>query len=333
MLAEDELQLINALQLTPRNSWQAIGNVLGCHPSTAKKRWLQLRARGAAWITAHLPLRTDAQTIALVDVECEFQQRDALAAQLCSIPEVLTVETSTNGRDLMLIVCSHSWDGFANGVLPSIARMPQVRRHTSLLCTRIYETAQSWNIGSLSSMQMQNLRSSLRHSPSAGAPPRLFSEIAEILALDGRATANDIALRLDVTPVTARRQLSRIANEGLLTFRCEIAQPESGKPLGTQWRMRLPPTEHEEASAFLSRFPELRFCATTMGSTNFTFMMWLSNPAQAANIEKQFLTRFPRAQVLDTQPTQRFFKRMGWILGPDGTTTGEVVPLLPAIAG
>lgn len=329
-VSEDDLQLVNALQLAPRASWVEIGATLDRHPTTVAAQWERLRSSGLAWITAHLSLRTDERTLALVDIECDFSRRRQLAEELGLLPEVLTVEESSQSRDLMLIVSTASWDTFAHSLLPHIASMPHVIRHRSTICTRVHSTADAWTLGALNARQQRTFAELGRQVPlSFDAPrPPAFGAIAEQLAFNGRATATEIAAATGLNAVTARRQLARVLKMGGLTFRCEIAQGSSGRPIGAQWHTRVPPHLHESAAAFLYEFRGLRFCCSTMGPANFVFMMWITSTSEAADVEQAFLTAFPEASILESQPTLGFTKRMGWLLDDDGTATGKVIPLL-----
>ena len=52
-LSEADLELINALQIAPRVTWQDAGRILGVRPATLAARWERIESEGLAWITCY----------------------------------------------------------------------------------------------------------------------------------------------------------------------------------------------------------------------------------------------------------------------------------------
>ncbi|GAA3323756.1 MULTISPECIES: Lrp/AsnC family transcriptional regulator [Paeniglutamicibacter] len=331
-LSEDDRALINVLQLAPRISWQDAGYVLGRHPTTLAAHWERLRTAGLAWVTAHLLGDPAHMTLSFVEIDCELRRRDEVEAALCAIPEVLSVEESASNRDLVLTVTTPSWADLTGRVLPQIARIPGIVKYRSAMCTAMHATADRWNLEALSAPQRARLRTLVSPSASsyAGPPPSSYWPIVQVLSRNGRATAMEIAEATGLHPVTARRQLNRVLGGGTLLFRCDVAQNYSGYPVSCQWFASLPPEERDSAVAVLRGFRSLRLCASTTGTSNFTFVMWMRSAAEVLGIEDQFLAAVPRARIIESSLTVKFPKRVGVMLNPDTTATGEVVvPALP----
>lgn len=111
-----------------------------------------------------------------------------------------------------------------------------------------------------------------------------------------------------------------------MSFRCELAQDYSGFPVSCQWLATVPPREQLAAAAHLARYRNLRLCASTTGTSNLTFVLWLRSATEIGEVEAAFLDAVPTARVDESAVTINFIKRVGWMLAPDGTATGEVVP-------
>jgi DNA-binding Lrp family transcriptional regulator len=332
-LTDDDRALINVLQLAPRISWQDAGEVLEKHPTTLAARWERLRAAGVAWVTAHLLGDPAEMTLSFVDVDCELRRRGEVEAALCAIPEVVSVEESARNRDLVLTVVTPSWEDLTRKVLPRFARIPGIVRYQSAMCTALHARADAWSLEALSAPQRAGLRgvTGRRPGPYTGPPPSSYWPIVQELSRNGRATAVEVAAATGLHPVTARRQLNRVLAGGTLAFRCEVAQDYSGYPVSCQWFASLPPDERHRAVEVLRGFRGLRLCASTTGTSNFTFIMWMRTAAEVLDIEDRFLAAVPHARIIESSLTVTFLKRVGWMLNPDTTATGEVV--VPAPGG
>lgn len=70
-LAQDDLELVHALQIAPRLSWTELGKVLGRHPATLSNRWNRLHSQRVVWILGHLGGRPQMHCTVLLDVEAD----------------------------------------------------------------------------------------------------------------------------------------------------------------------------------------------------------------------------------------------------------------------
>ena len=77
ILDEFDQQLIEALQIAPRLSWAALGEVLERSPAALASRWGRLEREGLAWIGGHPVGRPGGMTLSFHDVVCDPAQRPA----------------------------------------------------------------------------------------------------------------------------------------------------------------------------------------------------------------------------------------------------------------
>lgn len=334
-VTEEDLALVHALQIAPRVAWAQAADVLGAHPTTLAARWDRLRAAGAAWVTAYPVGSPEQMSLSFHDVECELDRRPAVVQDLCAIPEVISVEESARNRDIMLTVITPSLQELSRRVLPQVIGIDGLTKCQTSVATRLHSAGHAWRLNVLNRTQQAMLAQFAAVDPAQpGRLPDRYWPIMQVLARDGRASVADIARQTGVHPATARRQLNRILAGNTLSFRCEIAQSYSGLPVSCQWFARVPAGEHRKAAAALKSFRNLRLCVSTSGLTNFIFVLWLRSVADVLTAEQTISERVPGIELVESAITLNHAKRVGWLLDPDGTATGDVVvPNVPTPLG
>lgn len=325
-LPVEDLQLVHALQIAPRASWSELGAILGRHPATLSARWARLREDRLAWILGHLGGYPDQHCTAFVEVVADPALVEEARVDLCAISAVLTVDDATSSADFRLTCLAADWLTMAREVLPSIKAARGVQRTKVSLCTKLYATGNVWRLDVLSPAQQAQIQR-LAHPPVAQPTliPDSFWPMLRVLMHDGRATAAEIAKATGQHPSTTGRALKTALETGMVTLRCELASHYTGYPLTVQWFAKVPAGAADAVAAFLREHRTLRLCASTTGAANMTFMMQLRTPADIADIESRLAARVPGVDILEASVGVHSFKRMGWMLDPDGRPTGEIV--------
>ncbi|WP_372698811.1 Lrp/AsnC family transcriptional regulator [Arthrobacter sp. JSM 101049] len=325
----EDLELVHALQIYPRALWSDLGMALERHPTTLAGRWARLHDSGFVWVTGHLAGDPRQSCTALVRIAVLERLREDTVRGLQAIPEVATVEEVADDGALRLVVLTADWRHLATETLPRIREVAGVAGMDVVLGTRLYALGNNWRLDVLGAEQQRRL-TGLRQAADAHArnPPPLFGRMLPLLARNGRATAAELATDLGVHPSTAGRQLRAAVASGLLTFRCELAQDFSGYPVACHWFVRVPPADMAATVAFLRRHRTLRLCAAISGSANLTFHLWLRTPADIVELEEHLQAAVPTVTIIQSSVCVRTHKRLGWLLNPDSTCTGEVVPQL-----
>lgn len=325
-LPVEDLQLVHALQVAPRASWAELGSILGRHPATLSARWNRLRDDRMAWILGHLGGHPEQHCTAFVEIVADPALVDEARVDLCAIPEVLTVDDATSSADFRLTCLAADWLTMAREILPRIKSARGVQRTKVSLCTKLYATGNVWRLDVLSPAQQAQLQR-LNQSPLAQPTiiPATFWPMLRVLMRDGRATASEIAQATGQHPSTTGRALRTALETGMVTMRCELASHYTGYPLTVQWFAKVPAGTADTVAAFLMEHRTLRLCASTTGAANMTFMMQLRTPADIADIEASLAARVPGVDIIEACVGVHAFKRMGWMLDPEGRPTGEVV--------
>lgn len=307
-------------------SWSDAARILDSHPTTLAARWQRLRSAGLSWVTANTISTSMESTLSFFDLECTLADRDEVTRQLCAMREVVSVLESARNRDLMLIVQTASLAALGSQVVPRIAGIPGVTKYEASICTRVHSEGHAWRLDALNRKQQAALQALT--PPASGQPYTLApadGPLVECLVRDGRASATDIAQELGVHPTTVSRRLNRLLAGNVLSFRCELAQQDSAFPVSCQWFARVPPGQHEQAAEVLRAFPNLRLCASTTGTTNFTFVIWLRSVSEVMEIELALTQRIPDIRFAESTVALAYPKRVGWLLDDAGRATRGVV--------
>jgi DNA-binding Lrp family transcriptional regulator len=145
---------------------------------------------------------------------------------------------------------------------------------------------------------------------------------------DGRSTAADIAARTARSGSTVRRWLTEMIDGGLLSLRCEVAQPITGWPVAATFWARVPPDELDRTATALTGLPEVRLCAATTGADNLVMTLWLRSLGDVQRLEAELAGKLPALTLTDRAVTLHAVKRMGCLLDDAGRIAG-VVPIDP----
>ncbi|SDJ04249.1 DNA-binding transcriptional regulator, Lrp family [Actinokineospora alba] len=293
-VGEDDLVLLHALQIAPRVSWVAADEILDSNPQVLAQRWSKLRDSGVAWITAGPGGVHGDLTTALIEVDCMPGGRAVAIEALCKDPRVVTVEESTQGRDLMLTVMTGDLTEMTGFLTDELATFPGVATIRTYLGTAMYRDGSSWRLGALNSSQATALEVEARATRRDDSlPPKHAWPLIEALAVDGRRAAAELAEATGRNAATVRRQLPRLLRSGLLSFRCEVAQSVSGWPISCTWRFRVQPAQLDKTVDALSTLPNLRLCISTTGNANMVITVWTSELPHVTKLEQLLATKLP----------------------------------------
>ena len=253
-------------------SWTAAANILKTNAQSLAQRWARLRTTGIAWVTAGPGVVHGEPTTALIEVDCVPGGRPWAIQALCTDPRVVTVEESTQGRDLMLTVMTGDMAEMTFFLTDELIKVPGIATVRTYLGTAMYRDGSSWRLQALSPVQVAAFEAEARATKYSDdvQPPKQAWPLIEALAADGRRTAAELAQVTGRNPATVRRQLPRLLRSGLLSFRCEVAQSVSGWPISCTWRCRVQPAHLDQTVDALATLPNVRLCMSTTGGSTWS---------------------------------------------------------------
>ncbi|SEJ05641.1 DNA-binding transcriptional regulator, Lrp family [Arthrobacter sp. yr096] len=318
-LDERDLRLLHALQLRPRAPWAALAPVVGADAVTLARRWNALQESGLAWITSYRGPGAK-YTGAIVEIACAPSSVASVTEDLARDDEVLTIDQTAGGRDLVVtLLCSTDTDlgRFVLDRLPAVSGITSTRTHRGI---RLLADAQRWRLRSLPEREIQQLEMSLPHAaaPQRGVSAAVEQGVVDILRIDARASLSRISEELGVSPSIAKNALATVMAGKRLVLRLEVARTYSPWPVAVWYFLRVPATEVEHVAAKLVGLEEMRLVATTGGLYSILMNVWLRRVEDMTVLERQLGERLPFAEIMDRSLVLRTPKHMGQRLTPDG---------------
>lgn len=324
-LDEIDLALLNALQINGRASWSLIGNVLGISAGTVARRWERLAATGIAWVTAYGgPSMWEYSCLAFVEIDCTVGRSDHIAQSLASDTFAASVEFTAGGGNLLLTVVISSLPSLERYIQERVSALEGIIGIRVHLATRVYTDASKWRLGALSPAKQSQLTP---HAPQVEGIVRLRPEdrpLLVALGVDGRRPYTDLAEELGVSVSTIRRQLQRMIEWDVIRLRCDVANTYTSSPVLVSYQGVCDPTEIDFVGTSLSKVPEVRVCAASLGANNLLFTVWLNSAASSLVLEEQLSRALPQLKIVKREITLRTIKRFGRILDSRGRSVAAV---------
>ena len=332
-LSEQDLALVNVLQWAPRITWGDAAEILGAHPTTLATRWERLRETGAVWLSAQLDISDTPAGLAFVELSCRPGARRGALTELVAMPEVLSVDAFSGDPDIGLTVVTQDLAALSELVEERISSVPGVDGIRVMLSSHLHVAGNQWRLDVLDPERLAQVQSvATREQEELPRRTSLQEEhraVVEVLMRDGRASAAEIARLTGLHPATARRYLQKVLASGMLSLRCDVAQPLSGFPLTVQWFTRVDAAEHAAAAERLAEDSRTRVLASVTGRANFLVVMWLSSVADILETEQQIQEKVPGIDIQQSVISLRPVKRLGWVLDPQGGASERfIVPEL-----
>lgn len=327
---ELDLDLVSALQITPRAPWSLVGEVLGVDAATAARRWERLAEAGAVWLTCFPgPRYLETLCMAFIEVNCAPGQALDVGERVSRFAGVITTEHVTGDRDLYLTVMNGDLGEFTDFLLSELQGLPGVHTTRAQVAAELYSQGGDWKLGGLDPAQRDRLS---RSQPRVQQVPitslrEVDWRLARCLADSPRAAYTELAAEVGVSVSTARRRVEILLGSGIVSIRCEVSRVLAGVPTSATVWASVAPIELPEVTELIAALPETRLCTgITGGPSNLLFSVWLRKPADLQLIETWLGQRFPHLSIVDRALGLRHVKRVGRLLR-HGDLAGESVPL------
>lgn len=324
VIAESDLEIINALQLNPRASWTQLSSVLDMDSTTIARRWRRLVSNGHSWVNAvaigrthifgYLLIRTTQDSVAdvgelLRQLSCAY-----LLARTEGEYEYFVGVVAADHKSLDALVCEH------------LAADPGILSIRSRVGVKVYRDGFSWEPGALGQAGRAQLATASTKGAAVPADPTEFREsdgaLLEALGRDGRASYARLAAICGTNETAIRRRLAQLTASQQLIFRCDVSQQAVGSPFEVIFDVAVDGST-DELGNLVSSWPEIRLLVATTGTANMLISVWLSSLAQSLVVEDR-LRRIGSVRILDRRVSLYPMKRFGQLLGPSGVAEGHV---------
>lgn len=318
-----DLRIINALQIRPRAPWTQLAPIIGADAATLNRRWSQLSERGHAWITTFD--WTGWQAAALVEINCHSGANTAVANALAKAPEVIAVDLTAGGRDIVSTIAARDEAELVRFLLDELPKIPDISSVRSHPIARTIIDGRAWRVRALDAHESA-LVAALPKPTLARAVTRqkeLEREMLRVLNQDGRATATAIAQELGETPRHIRELLGQMQHSGALVQRTDLTRELSGWPVSTWHFLRVPAVKLEGIAGRLENLPEVRLVSHTVGSYDLIMDIWLKRLSDVQHLEQALESRLTGLVTGDRSMVMRSVKQMGQLLDEQGRAIGR----------
>lgn len=332
LIDEIDLRIINALQWSPRSTWDALSRPLGLDAATVARHWRRLEQQRLAWTTITPGPRILEQiTTALLEITVVPGARDAVTSALTARPHAVTVEVPSAGAELLVTAATATYDRMTQLVVDDLPQLPGVAAIRSHVVSGWFTEGGAWRLNALGPGERGELTSGAgarrpgerRERPSVTATDRA---ILSALAVDGRTPMRTLAEIAGAVPATVKRRVEALLSSDTIGLRCEFAHPAAGfAVLVTLW-CSVPPGHLSATGKVVAREPEVRNCFAVVGAANLVVQAWLHSPADVPDFEARLLARCPDLTVRDRVLVLRIHKLAGHLLDRAGRKIATVPP-------
>lgn len=316
---ERDLRLLHALQVRPRAPWTTLAPTVGADPVTLARRWEQLQEQGLAWVGCYPGVGTGAVT-AILEIECAPASMSPVAEELANDPEVLTIDLTAGGRDMVVTLICPDDAALARYVLDRLSTVEGVRSMRTHRTIQVVADAQVWRLRSLSVGEVRALERAVP-APAQSlrqVPADIEEGLAAILRKDARASVTSISGELGISQARVRSALNTVLAQQRVVIRLEVARPYSGWPVYVWFFMRAPATQVGSVAGKLVGLDEVRLVTTTVGSYSLVVAVWLRRIEDITLLERHLGERLPFAEIVDRSIVLRTPKHLGIRLDASG---------------
>ncbi|TCP45066.1 DNA-binding Lrp family transcriptional regulator [Tamaricihabitans halophyticus] len=310
VIDEVDLELINALQVTPRGSWAVLGRALDLDPATAARRWQRLTETGLAWVTCIIgPARHHEFCMAYIKVSVAPGWFDSVAAALIEEPSAPYLHHITGPSPLLLVIALRNPAAVSDFLRDVLGQLPGVTSYHAEIRTVGYTEPSRWRLDSLDPVRRGRL------PPTAGESRGTTVDetdraLYRLLHIDGRMSFTELAGRVGISEATARRRVNRLLDTRHLRLRCDMAQSVSGWPItGVLWA-RVPPGSLDQVARSLGNRAEVRLSCALSGPANLLLMVWLRTLEGLAEFERVVGELHPELSIVDRSVCLHTMKQM-----------------------
>ena len=319
LLSEGDLEVIDALQVSPRAGWTRVGRALDVDPVTVARRWHRLHDAGEAWVTVALGQRQlHSMNLAFLELDCEAGASVEVAESLADAGHLISVQHVAGNYDLWAIAVTASLSSLADVVLTGLPQRSGIRKVRTHMATRVFDASRRWRLHMLSQRVASTLVAESRPPVSTRPMDAVDRRLFTALSRDGRATYADLAEQVGVSARSVQRRIGRLVATGDIDFRCDLARSLAGWSTSAMLWISMPDSLLEATGQALLRWPQTRTCAALAGPNNMLLTVALHTAAELHELVPRLLVEFPHITVVDRQLVLRQTKLYGRVLDETG---------------
>lgn len=321
---EIDRQIVHALQIAPRITWSALGEIVGRSPAATAQRWERLETQGLAWLIAYESLGTHA-ALAFATVTVDMAQRESTIAELCAHESVMALSEGAHASQMHVTISTNRLELLIGNVLDDVTQIAGVQEVHARFVARLLAEGASWRLDALDSHQRKLAEdSAIRTAPGTwreSSGPTFDQDkkaLADAFIREPRASIAHLADEVSRHEATVRRQLTTMLQSGALTVRCEMSYDVSGWPIERSWFLRVPGGGINALTAVAREYRGLRLVAVIIGDANIVITALSRTLEESAAFEARLVTSSAGISVTESVLHLRTWKRMHRNMGRNG---------------
>lgn len=279
VLDELDQQIVHALQVDGRAAFRRIGEVLGVSDQTVARRYTRLRTTGAVKVLGLVdPLRIGL-TPWFARVRCTPDAAGAIGEAIARRTDTRWVSLLSGGTEISCLTHAEGPGQDDSLLLQKLPRTPQVVQVTAHALLHVFfgqDLSPVTRAGALDRDRIAALTAD-------DAPPRPLTATAEtdpvelgpgdrrlldVLAVDGRTSAADLAAVTGWSQTTVRRRMSELRRSGALYYDLDFGPGALSPHLRAALWLEVEPAHLAAVGAALTLHAEVAFAGATTGTAN-----------------------------------------------------------------
>lgn len=304
--------LVHALQLDGRASYSRIGEVLGVSTQTVARRFNRLRAEAGLRVIGLPDPQATGRSQWLLRLTAAPHAAQDLAGALSRRSDTSWIKLGSGGTEIVSIVHATQSDGNAL-LLHDIPRTAGITSVSAHLLLHLYvggPTAWRGRAKTLTAAQ----ESALRGFP--GLPDRAAGrglnagdgKLLAGLAVDGRATHAELAVRTGWSAATVARRMDELQQSGAIFFDIDIDPVALGFTTSAMLWLSVPPAHLDAVGRALAEHDELGFVAATTGRSNLVAQAVCPSPNALHTYLTERVGAIEHITAIETVPILRTVK-------------------------
>ncbi|MCE0485468.1 Lrp/AsnC family transcriptional regulator [Ornithinimicrobium sediminis] len=268
VLDQVDRQLVAALQVAPRASWQQISTAMGVSESTVSRRAKRLFASGSVRVTAMPdPLRCGLGFPVLMQVSCAVGAADSVARALALRPDVRFVALLSGNFDLVLETVVPSRSHLSDVLLNDVDHIPGIVRTTTEAVIRNFKTSYDWGRSLLGDgvERLEQARPAISAVDGTHPVDADDMQLISLLGHDGRLSAAELAKHSDLSESSIRRRIEALTTGAAVHFATFIDPVLMGFEAPVFIWLDVDLGHLEEVALALSSRVEVRYLSATAG--------------------------------------------------------------------
>jgi DNA-binding Lrp family transcriptional regulator len=316
--------VIRALQLAPRGSFSAIGEVLGLSEQTVARRYRRLCREGVIRVVALLNPVALGQSSWIIRVRCRPDGPIAIADALARRNDVSWVAIGAGGAEVVCSLRSRSRQQRDELLLQRLPRTaPVLGVAASVVLHRFLgERSDDWApfAADLSAEQARRLGCLASEAPeppdreSAATLEPGDEPMLDVLARSGRASYAELAAAAGISEGRAARRIAALLRAGVIYLDVDLSAPLLGYTAQASLWLTVAPGRLHEAGRALRDHPEVAYAAAISGPANLTASVTCRDLEQLYQFATTSVGAIEGVQTMEISPVLRHVKQAGAIL-------------------